>query len=164
MTKILYGLGPVVLTSLGDNMITISRKLSVKEGELYKVKTDPDSGYDLDSIELRVTSYAISGVVPRVIIIIIILSNGPPKSCEHRSTLGARSGGRPNPIWWKMSLRNQFRLYFHFYERYFYSFAVMGIYFWIEFYRCYQKFRVIRSIFHCNKDIFIHVCIGTLIA
>jgi len=35
----------------------------VKEGELYKVKTDPDSGYDLDSIELRVTAYAISGVV-----------------------------------------------------------------------------------------------------
>ena len=102
MTKILYGLGPVVLTSLGDNMITISRKLSVKEGELYKVKTDPDSGYDLDSIELRVTSYAISGVVPRVIIIIIIiiiiLSNGSPKSCEHRPSFVARSGGRPNPI------------------------------------------------------------------
>jgi|GEM_PF-3069343 len=99
MTKILYGLGPVVLTSLGDNMITISRKLSVKEGEHYEVKTDPDSGYDLDSIELRVTSYAISGVVPRVIIIIIIIiSNGSPKSCEHRPSFVARSGGRPNPI------------------------------------------------------------------
>ena len=36
----------------------------MKEGELYKVKTDPDSGYDLESIELRVTAYAISGVEP----------------------------------------------------------------------------------------------------
>jgi len=36
----------------------------MKECELYKVKADPDSGYDLDSIELRVTAYAISGVVP----------------------------------------------------------------------------------------------------
>ena len=36
----------------------------MKEGELYKVKTDADSGYDLDSIELRVTAYTVSGVVP----------------------------------------------------------------------------------------------------
>lgn len=35
----------------------------MKDGELYKVKTDADSGYELDSIELRVTAYAISGVV-----------------------------------------------------------------------------------------------------
>jgi hypothetical protein len=53
-----------VLTSLNDNMITISQKYLVKEGDLYNVKTDPDSGYNLDSIELRVTAYVISGVVP----------------------------------------------------------------------------------------------------
>jgi hypothetical protein len=68
----------------------------MKEGELYKVKTDPDSGYDLDSIELRVTAYAISGVVPEghrgylLLFFLMVL----PKSCEHRPTLGTRSGGR----------------------------------------------------------------------
>jgi hypothetical protein len=51
-----------VLISLGDNRITISLKYSMKEDELYKVKTDQDSGYDLDSIELRVTAYAFSRV------------------------------------------------------------------------------------------------------
>ena len=47
------------------------------ECELYKVKTDADSGYDLGSIELKVTAYAISEVVPEGHrVIIIILSNG----------------------------------------------------------------------------------------
>lgn len=33
-------------------------------GGLYKVRTDPDNGYDLDPMDVRVTAYAISGVVP----------------------------------------------------------------------------------------------------
>ena len=74
----------------------------MKEGEFYKVKTDPDSGYDLDSIELRVTAYAITGVVPEghrelllLLLVLLLFLTVSPKSCEHRPTFGARSGGRP---------------------------------------------------------------------
>jgi hypothetical protein len=78
----------------------------VKEVEFYKVKTDPYSGYDLDSIELRVIAYAITGVVPEghrellllllLILLLLFFLTVSPKSCEHRPTFGARSGGRPN--------------------------------------------------------------------
>jgi hypothetical protein len=70
----------------------------VKEGGLYKVKTDPDSGYDLDSIELRVTAYTISGVVPEghreLLLLLLVFLTVSPKSCEHRPTSGACSGER----------------------------------------------------------------------
>ena len=48
----------------------------MKECELYKVKADPDSGYDLDSIELSHCLryfWSGTGMEPRVI---IILSKG----------------------------------------------------------------------------------------
>jgi hypothetical protein len=63
----------------------------------------------LDSIELRVIAYAITGVVPEghrelllllliliLLLLLLFFVTVSPKSCEHRPTFGARSGGQPN--------------------------------------------------------------------